>query len=200
LNPTDEKTPRNAAFQGSQCGTMMPATLTTPWRRGSSRTAVKRTDPGRCRFLLQKRGVNDGRRTENSAQEGPEGDNPKAGFSARKIRDEEGLTKRWSQRVTQESGALDLKRGVFTLRDLKRIAASLKRSAERSSRRKAGAYRSALSMDLLHQQRRQNFAENPARTAATSQARIEAAGRKGLMRRPGKRRDDEGVMPRGYSP
>jgi hypothetical protein len=54
--------------------------------------------------------------------------------------------KRWSQRVTQGSDALDLKRGVFTLRDPKRIAASLKRSAERSSRRKAGAYRSALSM------------------------------------------------------
>jgi hypothetical protein len=54
--------------------------------------------------------------------------------------------KRWSQRVTQGSAALDLKRGVFTLRDPKRIAASLKRSAERSSRRKAGAYRSALSM------------------------------------------------------
>jgi uncharacterized protein DUF3175 len=54
--------------------------------------------------------------------------------------------KRWSQRVTQESGALDLKRGVFSLRDPKRIAASLKRSAERSSRRKSGPYRSALSM------------------------------------------------------
>jgi hypothetical protein len=54
--------------------------------------------------------------------------------------------KRWSQRVTRESDALDLKRGVFTLRDPKAIAASLKRSAERSSRRKAGAYRSALSM------------------------------------------------------
>ena len=54
--------------------------------------------------------------------------------------------KRWSQRVTQQSDALDLKRGVFTLRDPKRIAASLKRSAERSSRRKTGAYRSALSM------------------------------------------------------
>jgi hypothetical protein len=54
--------------------------------------------------------------------------------------------KRWSQRVTKESDALDLKRGVFTLADPKRIAASLKRSAERSSRRKTGAYRSALSM------------------------------------------------------
>ena len=54
--------------------------------------------------------------------------------------------KRWSQRVTRESDALDLKRGVFKLTSAKKIASSLKRSAERSSRRKAGAYRSALSM------------------------------------------------------
>lgn len=54
--------------------------------------------------------------------------------------------KRWSQRVTRESAALDLKRGVFKLTSPKRIAASLKRSAEHSSRRKTGAYRSALSM------------------------------------------------------
>jgi hypothetical protein len=54
--------------------------------------------------------------------------------------------KRWSQRVTRESDALDLKRGVFKQTDPKKIAASLKRSAERSSRRKASAYRSALSM------------------------------------------------------
>ena len=54
--------------------------------------------------------------------------------------------RRWSQRVTKESDALDLEQGVFTLQDPKRIATSLKRSAERSSRRKAGAYRSALSM------------------------------------------------------
>jgi hypothetical protein len=54
--------------------------------------------------------------------------------------------KRWSQRVTRESDALDLKRGVFAQTDPKKIAASLKRSAERSSRRKTGAYRSALSM------------------------------------------------------
>jgi Protein of unknown function (DUF3175) len=54
--------------------------------------------------------------------------------------------KRWSQRVTLESDALDLKRGVFKQTSAKKIAASLKRSAEQSSRRKAGAYRSALSM------------------------------------------------------
>ncbi|SFJ01244.1 DUF3175 domain-containing protein [Bradyrhizobium sp. Gha] len=54
--------------------------------------------------------------------------------------------KRWSQRVTKESDALDLKRGVFTLTSPRKIAISLKRSAEHSSRRKTGAYRSALSM------------------------------------------------------
>jgi hypothetical protein len=59
-------------------------------------------------------------------------------------------SKRWSQRVTKESDALDLKQGVFTLREPKRIAASLKHSAEHSSRRKAGAYRSALSMLIFY--------------------------------------------------
>jgi Protein of unknown function (DUF3175) len=54
--------------------------------------------------------------------------------------------RRWSQRVTEESDALTLERGVFTSKDPKRIAASLKRSAERSRRRKADPFRSALSM------------------------------------------------------
>ena len=55
-------------------------------------------------------------------------------------------SRRWSAQVTRNSNALDLKRGVFSLRDPRRIAASLKRSAERSKRRKADPYRSALSM------------------------------------------------------
>jgi hypothetical protein len=54
--------------------------------------------------------------------------------------------KRWSARVTRESDSLDLRGGVFKLNDPKRIAASLKRSAEASKRRKSSAYRSALSM------------------------------------------------------
>lgn len=54
--------------------------------------------------------------------------------------------RRWSGRVTRQSNALDLRRGVFSLKDPRRIAASLKRSAERSKRRKADPYRSALSM------------------------------------------------------
>ena len=54
--------------------------------------------------------------------------------------------RRWSQHVTEHSDALSLDKGVFTSRDPKRIAASLKRSAERSSRRKSNPFRSALSM------------------------------------------------------
>ena len=54
--------------------------------------------------------------------------------------------KRWSQEVTEKSDALDLDKGVFTWKDPKRIAASLKRSAEHSRRRKSGAFRSAMSM------------------------------------------------------
>lgn len=55
-------------------------------------------------------------------------------------------TRRWSQRVTERSDALDLDRGVFTRTDPKSIARSLKRSAERSKRRKTDPFRSAMSM------------------------------------------------------
>ena len=55
-------------------------------------------------------------------------------------------TRRWSQRVTETSNALDLERKVFTLRSGRAIAASLKRSAERSGRRKTTPYQSAMSM------------------------------------------------------
>jgi len=48
--------------------------------------------------------------------------------------------------VTERSDALDLRAGVFTWKDPKRIAASLKRSAESSKRRKSDPFRSALSM------------------------------------------------------
>ena len=55
-------------------------------------------------------------------------------------------THRWSARVTATSDALDLREGVFKLDDPKAIARSLKRSAERSHRRKADPFRSAMSM------------------------------------------------------
>ena len=53
---------------------------------------------------------------------------------------------RWSQRVTETSDALDLEPRVFTWKDPRRIARSLKRSAERSTRRKGSPLQSAMSM------------------------------------------------------
>src|SRR5262245_10780153 len=58
---------------------------------------------------------------------------------------------RWSAQVTRESNALDLEAKIFTQRSPRRIAASLKRSAERSRRRKAKTpYRSAMSMLVFY--------------------------------------------------
>lgn len=58
--------------------------------------------------------------------------------------------RRWSRRVTQTSNALDLEQGVFGQRSPRRIALSLKRSAERSRRRKSEPFRSAMSMLNLY--------------------------------------------------
>ena len=54
--------------------------------------------------------------------------------------------KYWSGEVTKHSFALDLEEGVFTWKDPVRIATSLKRSAEISTRRKGTPFQSAMSM------------------------------------------------------
>ena len=54
--------------------------------------------------------------------------------------------RKWSQEVTQHSDTLDLEPGIFTKKDPDTIAASLARSAEKSTRRKTSAFHSALSM------------------------------------------------------
>ncbi len=76
---------------------------------------------------------------------------------------------RWSQRVTETSDALELDPGVFSWDDPRRIAESLKASAERSFRRKSGPFRSAMSM--------LNFYINRAgrKLDADRRARLEAA-------------------------
>jgi Protein of unknown function (DUF3175) len=55
-------------------------------------------------------------------------------------------TRRWSAEVTKRSNALDLEAEVFKRKDPHRMALSLKRSAERSKRRKGTPYQSAMSM------------------------------------------------------
>jgi Protein of unknown function (DUF3175) len=101
----------------------------------------KGTDRGRIRFRLKvtELAMAERRKTSSSRK-------PATRKTAHKTAARKASPKRWSQRVTRESDALDLKQGVFKLTSAKKIAASLKRSAEHSSRRKAGAYRSALSM------------------------------------------------------
>lgn len=59
-------------------------------------------------------------------------------------------SKKWSQQVTRESNALDLEPGVFTWSDPRRIARSLRRSAEASTRRKTEPFRSAMSMLVFY--------------------------------------------------
>ncbi|HEV8726170.1 MAG TPA: DUF3175 domain-containing protein [Candidatus Binatia bacterium] len=76
---------------------------------------------------------------------------------------------RWSQRVTTTSDALDLDKGVFSLETPRAIARSLKRSADRSRRRKSEPFRSAMSM--------LNFYLNRAgrKLSKTRRARLDAA-------------------------
>lgn len=54
--------------------------------------------------------------------------------------------KYWSKNVTEHSFALDLEEGVFTWDSPKKIARSLKNSAENSTRRKTTPFMSAMSM------------------------------------------------------
>jgi len=87
---------------------------------------------------------------------------------------------RWSQKVTEKSDALDLEPSVFTKDDPREIALSLKRSAERSRRRKSDPYRSAMSMLTFYINRAGRTLPGPRRElleAAKEELR-EAFGRK----------------------
>ena len=57
---------------------------------------------------------------------------------------------RWSARVTRQSHALELEPGVFTWDDPRRIALSLKKSADSSTQRKSAPFRSAMSMLVFY--------------------------------------------------
>jgi uncharacterized protein DUF3175 len=80
-------------------------------------------------------------------------------------------TGRWSGEVTRTSNALDLEPGVFR-RSPRGVALSLKRSAERSRRRKTDPYRSALSM-LTFYINRAGKNLSPERRRALTRAKLE---------------------------
>ena len=100
--------------------------------------------------------------------------------------------RRWSQRVTERSDALDLDPGVFTRSDPRSIARSLKRSADRSRRRKADPYRSAMSMLTFYINRAGKS------LSATQRRRLEAAKDelRRLFKRPASKRRTGSSKPR----
>lgn len=57
---------------------------------------------------------------------------------------------KWSQDVTEKSDSLDLEEGVFTWKDPRKIARSLKKSADSSDKRKTDPFRSAMSMLVFY--------------------------------------------------
>jgi Protein of unknown function (DUF3175) len=75
---------------------------------------------------------------------------PRGGVRSRQGRHRTSTSRRWSKAVSERSDALDLEHGIFTSADPHRIAASLKRSADRSHRRNAEPFRSAMSMLNLY--------------------------------------------------
>jgi hypothetical protein len=69
--------------------------------------------------------------------------------------------KKWSADVTEHSDALDLENNIFESKDPRKIAESLKRSAEKSTRRKSAPYRSAMSMLTFYINRAGKNLEGP---------------------------------------
>jgi hypothetical protein len=88
---------------------------------------------------------------------------------------------RWSAHVMKTSNALDLEPGVFTQRSAHGIAASLKRSALASNRRKSEPYRSAMSMLNFHINR-SGHGLTPQRRRVLERAKVEL---RRLFGRPG---------------
>ena len=87
---------------------------------------------------------------------------------AKKATKAKSTKKRWSQKVTETSDAMTLEDGVFK-KTPRAIALSLKRSAERSTRRKSSPFRSAMSMLTFYENR---AGKN---LSATRKAKIEKA-------------------------
>jgi Protein of unknown function (DUF3175) len=83
--------------------------------------------------------------------------------------------------VTETSNALDLDPGVFNMRSPRAMAASLKRSAERSQRRKPEPFRSAMSMLTFYENRAgKNLTPTRRRTLDRAKAELRRLyGRKG---------------------
>ena len=94
-------------------------------------------------------------------------------------------SKKWSAAVMQRSDAMDLEAGIFKKSSARQIALSLKRSVERSTRRKSPPFRSAMSM-LNFEINRAGKNLSAHRRSLLDQAKIEL--RKLFHREPAKKR------------
>jgi hypothetical protein len=72
--------------------------------------------------------------------------NSKAARPRKKTASAKKTPRKWSAKVTRTSDALDLQSKVFKSRDPIKVARSLKRSSEKSKRRKGTPLQSAMSM------------------------------------------------------
>jgi len=73
--------------------------------------------------------------------------------AAKKSSPKKAAVKRWSKSVTEHSDAMDLEQDIFKSKDPKKIAESVKNSAEKSKRKKAGPFQSAMSMITFYENR-----------------------------------------------
>jgi hypothetical protein len=108
-------------------------------------------------------------------------------------------TKKWSRRVTETSDALDLEKDVFKSGTPREIASSLKRSAERSRRRKSEPYRSAMSM-LVFYINRAGRTLSASRRRTLEQAKDELRTLFGRAPRTGTARRSSGTSARKSKP
>ena len=73
--------------------------------------------------------------------------------TARKAAPKKSTGRKWSKHVMETSDAMELEKDIFKSKDPKKIAASVKKSAEKSTRRKAGPFQSAMSMINFYENR-----------------------------------------------
>jgi hypothetical protein len=94
--------------------------------------------------------------------------------------------RKWSSQVTENSDALDIEKGILSNGDPNRIAQSLKRSAERSDRRKSTAFRSAMSMLTFYLNRAgRNVSHSQKRTLEAAKDKLRAAFGRAVGKRKG---------------
>lgn len=139
--------------ESGQTGIAKPASRrpAAAGRSTNGRTARKRTRAGKR--TRTKRTAAKSRATKRSSTKRSSTKRTLARRSAWKSATQRSASpRRWSARVTQTSDALDLESDVFKQTPAA-IARSLKRSAERSKRRKSSPYRAAMSMITFYENR-----------------------------------------------